>query len=115
MVGFDDGTGDARDLRPPHLLVAPSVRVDWPGEGHRETIRVDPRWLRRIVWEPVTDRYRPATLYYRDGRQLSTTCQAPWLLVESCRPSRVWSSTRPIRGQSSAAETAVVGAVEAES
>ena len=47
---------------------------NWPGPEtpQRTRLRVVSRWLRRIVWDRRTsDQYEPATLYYKDGRQLT--------------------------------------------
>ncbi len=55
-----------------YLVFEPSVGINWWDGPQRSRIRVASRWLRRIVWERrSSDQYQPATLYYKDGRQLS--------------------------------------------
>ena len=70
VVGFRNGIESERLRLPPYLLVAPDVPVDWPDGPVRQTLRVATRWVRRVVWQRVTDRYLPCTLIYRDGRRL---------------------------------------------
>jgi len=70
VIGFRDGTEDPRERLPPHLLVAASIRTAWPERLSHPEIRVTLPWLRRIVWQRVTDQYQPRTLIFADGRQL---------------------------------------------
>lgn len=56
---------------PVHLLVEPLANYDRPATPTRNTIRILPQFLRRIVWEPRGgDHYRPGTALCRDGRLL---------------------------------------------
>ncbi|HKD37867.1 MAG TPA: NPCBM/NEW2 domain-containing protein [Pirellulales bacterium] len=56
---------------PAHLIVEPTIPLASPEGQQSSRVRVLTRWLRRIVWERRTaDVYQPATLFYRDGRQL---------------------------------------------
>jgi hypothetical protein len=56
---------------PVHLIVEPTISLTWPEGQQSSRVRMLTRWLRRIVWERRTaDVFQPATLFYRDGRQL---------------------------------------------
>ncbi len=70
VVGVRRGDESLTRRLPPHLLVVPYARLDWPGGPSRPQIRVSMDWIRRIVWKHVTDRYQPGTLIFRDGRRL---------------------------------------------
>ncbi len=70
VVGFRDGQESPRERLAPHLLVVPQQRLDTPDAATRPSVRVTTSWVRRIVWEPVADEYRPRTLFFADGRQL---------------------------------------------
>jgi len=70
VVGFSDGTQALRRRVPPHVTVAVSIPVDWPDGPSRSNVRVTLPWLKRIVWQRVTNRYQPRTLFFPDGRQL---------------------------------------------
>jgi hypothetical protein len=57
---------------PAHLIVEPTIPLTWPEAMQSSRLRVLSRWLRRIVWERRSaDVYQPATLFFRDGRQLA--------------------------------------------
>lgn len=71
VVGSSDGTETPHRRVPPHVKVAVSIPVDLPGGASRSNIRVALPWLKRIVWQRVTNRYQPRTLFFPDGRQLS--------------------------------------------
>lgn len=70
VTGYRTGSELAVEQQPGHLLVSPHVALDRPGGPRREELRVNVRWVQRIIWEPVASRYQPATLIYRDGRRL---------------------------------------------
>lgn len=71
VVGFRTGMEQPSVCLPPHLVVVPRVRLDWPDDtAARSTLRVATDWVRRIVWTPVAAGYQPQTLFYADGRQL---------------------------------------------
>lgn len=54
------------------LIVAPAVDIAMPESPRPSAVHVLARWAKRIVWQPRYDtRYTPATLYYRDGRELA--------------------------------------------
>ncbi len=57
---------------PPSVVVIPDAAIDWPETKRDQAgLPVVARWLRRIVWQKREDgRYRPGTLFYRDGRQV---------------------------------------------
>jgi len=72
VVGFRNGEEEPLHRLPPHVLVAPLVRLDYPDETQtRSTIRATTEWIRRVVWTPLGVPYRPQTLYCADGRELS--------------------------------------------
>jgi hypothetical protein len=58
---------------PAHLIVEPTIPLTFlDGMQPSSSVRVLTRWLRRIVWERrSSDQYEPATLFFKDGRQLS--------------------------------------------
>ena len=70
VVGFSDGTESPSDRLPPHLTVQPCCPLDLPGSSARASVRVILPWLRRIVWQRVTQGYQPRTLFFPDGRRL---------------------------------------------
>jgi len=70
VIGFRDGTEEADERLPPHLLVAASVRTAWPERLSHPEVRATLPWVRRIVWQRVADRHQPRTLFFADGRQL---------------------------------------------
>ncbi|NQT37959.1 MAG: NPCBM/NEW2 domain-containing protein [Planctomycetes bacterium] len=55
---------------PPHLVVTPTIEVNWPEGPQRATVRVRTRWIRRIVWKPEVGEYHPGRVFLRDGREL---------------------------------------------
>jgi hypothetical protein len=55
---------------PAHVEVALPVRIERPDGMPDTTVRISLTWLRRIVWQRVTDRYQPGTVFLLDGRQL---------------------------------------------
>ena len=70
VTAYRTGTESPLDRQPPHLVVDHLEALDWP-TTKRESLRVTAHWLRRIVWQPrASDRYQPAMLFLRDGRQL---------------------------------------------
>ncbi len=74
VVGAGGSTTIEEGVGLPYLVVEPSVPFNWPGPEtpQRVRLRVATRWVRRLVWERRTsDQYEPATLYYKDGRQLA--------------------------------------------
>lgn len=57
---------------PPHLIVEADNAGELPEHDARGQVRILTRWLRRIAWERRSNQeYQPATLFYRDGRQLT--------------------------------------------
>jgi len=70
VIGFQEGLESPGQRLPPHLEVAPLERPDWPAGSRRSGVRVTLEWVRRIVWQRVSDRYQPRTLFLLDGRQL---------------------------------------------
>ena len=54
-----------------HLVVEPSIPLDPPGQAEPAALRINLRWVRRIVWQQIPgNRIRPATAFFRDGREL---------------------------------------------
>lgn len=71
VTDYRHGTESPYRRLPPHLLVDPDAKVDWPDALRADGVPVLTRWLRRVVWEKRDDtRYRPGTLFYRDGRHV---------------------------------------------
>lgn len=70
VAGYQEGNESPKERLPPHLLVVPQQRVDWPDGAARQHLRVTIPWIRRIVIEPTTEEYRPRTVFCTDGRQL---------------------------------------------
>ena len=72
VVGHRSSDASPYERMASHLLVEPSVSVEWPDPRARRPVRVLDRWLRRVVWQPRGgQRYQPGTLFQRDGRQLA--------------------------------------------
>lgn len=71
VVGYSDGTGSFERRVAPHLTIAMSIPVDWPDGPSRPNVRVALPWLKRIVWQRVTNRYQPRSLFFPDGRQMT--------------------------------------------
>ena len=70
VVAVDEGADSSDSRSPPHLEVLPAVRLDGPDGPARSTIGVTLPWVRRVIWQRVTDRYQPRTVFLLDGRQL---------------------------------------------
>lgn len=72
VLAYASGAENPYDRQPPHLVVEPTISVQWPDPRQRKPVRVLSRWLRRVVWESRgSERYQPGTLFHRDGRQLT--------------------------------------------
>lgn len=71
VLGYSSGEETSEHRLPPHLLVAPYVSFAWPDDPAESTVRVTTNWVRRIVWTPVASAYKPSTLFYPDGREVS--------------------------------------------
>ncbi len=71
VVGYSDGTEGPYRRLAPHMTVAVSTPVDRPDGPSRSNLRVTLPWLKRIVWQRVTHRYQPRTLFLADGRQVT--------------------------------------------
>lgn len=57
---------------PTHVLFSPASRLDWPDSSRPDGIRLQARWLKRIVWRRRDDaRYVPGTAFLKDGGQVS--------------------------------------------
>jgi hypothetical protein len=87
-VAWKSGASATLEAPSPFLLVEPDVRVDPPGAVPRSGVRVETRWLRRVVWERRGSLpYTPATVFLRDGRRWAYRAlrwleSGVWLLVE---------------------------------
>ena len=54
----------------PHVLVAPSVPIDFPSQRGLDAVRARVQDLRRVVWRRRgTEGYFPGTIFYVDGRE----------------------------------------------
>ncbi len=54
-----------------HLVVNPTIPLHSPRVQQNSPLRVETRWLKRVVWEPRTlDLYQPSTLFLKDGREI---------------------------------------------
>jgi len=71
VIGFSTGEQSPEHRLPPHVLVTPHVPVDWPDDPMPPAVRVMTQWVRRIVWVPTAPAYKPCTLFYPDGREVS--------------------------------------------
>lgn len=71
VVGFRTGQeSDFLDF-PKHLVVNPTVSLNSPRLNRHSRLRVDTRWLKRVVWQPRTlDLYDPGHAFFKDGRVL---------------------------------------------
>jgi len=70
VLGFRFGNEDPSWTHPPHLVVDPTIGVHWP-DKQPTPVRVTTHWLRRVVWQKrMGEQYRPATVFFRDGRML---------------------------------------------
>lgn len=70
VIGAGTGAESKFDRVPPFLLID---RQPWtfPGQSSPEPIRIQTRWIRRIVWERrAKDSLEPGALFYRDGRRV---------------------------------------------
>jgi hypothetical protein len=69
VVGYSNGRRGAERVAP-HVLVAPTVPLDFPAHRALDAVRVRAQDLRRVVWRRRgTDGYFPGTLFYTDGRE----------------------------------------------
>jgi hypothetical protein len=65
--------------QPPHVGFTPAAKLDWVDASRPEGLRLQTRWLKRVVWRPRDDtRYAPGTAFFRDGSQ-TTFRAARWL------------------------------------
>ena len=74
VVDFVPAESDSFEAHGELLVVEPLVSVDLPGKPTTPFIRVDTRWLRRVVFQKRStnpQRYRPGTVFLHDGSQLS--------------------------------------------
>jgi len=70
VIGYSDGLS-LGERWPAHLLVEPEVLVGPVDVVRSSGVRCSVRGLKRVVWQKREDpRYRPGTLYFRDGRQI---------------------------------------------
>lgn len=72
VTGFT--TGEESFYRREHsqMLATTPLDVSLPETPRTNEFRLSARWAKRIVWQRRLDaRYTPATLYYRDGREMA--------------------------------------------
>lgn len=72
VVGFSRASDDSDGALPAHLLVEPEIasRAAAAPTGARTYLRVDPRDVRRVVWQSSIDGYHPGAAYLRDGTRV---------------------------------------------
>ena len=71
VLQFDSGTMSPFEPQHPHLLVQPSIELDFPGRNRNAVVRVTTEWLRRVVWQRTTnERYQPGTVFRQDGSEI---------------------------------------------
>jgi len=71
VIGLRSGAESPGQRVGPHVVIAPEGTVARPKTPPRPGIRIDLRWIRRIVWQPVAACFTPGTLFSTDGRQLA--------------------------------------------
>lgn len=72
VVEYRSGQESIYRKSPPCVVVMPDAAIDWPDIKRATGLPVVARFMRRVVWQKREDgRYRPSTLFYRDGRQIS--------------------------------------------
>lgn len=73
VTGFTDSEASFYRRTQSEMFVTPAVDVTLPELPRAPEIRVATRGVKRIVWQRKFEapRYVPATLYYRDGRELA--------------------------------------------
>lgn len=72
VLAYQSGDESPYDRLPPHLIVRPSLDVNWPDFGPETPVRVRSEWLQRVVWagRPAAA-YQPGHVFLRDGRQIA--------------------------------------------
>lgn len=73
VVGFRPASDDADGALPAHLLVEPELdsrALITATTAARTYLRVDPREVRRVVWNPSSEGYHPGAAYLRDGTRV---------------------------------------------
>lgn len=72
VVGFRRASDDSDGALPAHLLIEPELvsRAATAPTGARTYLRVDPRDVRRVVWQSSSDGYHPGAAYLRDGTRV---------------------------------------------
>ena len=71
VVGFEEGRGGPMGSEPPHLVAMLKDGMGPPQVRTGAKLRVQPRFVRRIVWGKGSPRtLEPGTLFYTDGRRL---------------------------------------------
>jgi len=56
---------------PAHVILRTTGNLQRPDDPVSETVRLTARWLKRVVWEPVTrDQYTPGSVWLRGGGQI---------------------------------------------
>lgn len=74
VIDFLPAESDSFEAHGELLIVEPLVSIDIPGQPKTPFVRVDTRWLRRVVFQKRStspQRYRPGTVFLHDGSQLS--------------------------------------------
>lgn len=72
VVGFRRASDDSDGALPAHLLVEPELASPAVTAltGARTYLRVDPRDVRRVVWQSSSDAYHHGAAYLRDGTRI---------------------------------------------
>ena len=74
VVDFVPADSDSFEAHGELLVVEPLLSIDLPGQPTTPFIRIDTRWLRRVVFQKRStnpQRYRPGTVFLHDGSQLA--------------------------------------------
>ena len=74
VVDFVPAESDSFEAHGELLVVEPLMSIDLPGKPTTPFIRIDTRWLRRVVFQKRStnpQRYRPGTVFLHDGSQLA--------------------------------------------
>jgi hypothetical protein len=73
VVDFVPAETDSFEAHGELLVVEPLISVDVPGQPTTPFLRVDTRWLRRVVFQKRStnpQRYQPGTVFLHDGSQV---------------------------------------------
>ncbi len=70
VTNYQAATELPADPEPAHLVFFPALRLDLAGMTTRDSLRVLPAFLTRVVWQRQADLpLRPGTVFFRSGRE----------------------------------------------